>query len=288
MEENDWILLAAIGEGKTMSQASKELFISQPALTYRINKIEEEFGSKLFVRDNKGIKPNPQGEYLIQYAKRMTKELQYVKEKVLSLGSQTKGKLYIGASNAIAQYILPNLLSKFLAYYPEVEPHVITGFSPYLIDKLSKEDIHIAFLREDIEWLYTKKLLKKENVYIVSRDNINLEDLPNLPRIDYKTNQSLQMLIDLWWAKHFQTPPNIIARVDNADVGLEFVRSGLGYAILTELGLSKETALHRIPITHPEGYAMQRDTWLYGSKNSEQFLTVKTFFQFMIDEQPFD
>jgi len=287
LEEYDWILLSKIGEGKTMSQVSEELFITQPALSYRINKIEKNFGSTLFFRSNKGIKANQQGEYLIAYANRMLDELKLIKEQVLSLGTEIKGKLYIGASNAIAQYVLPNLLGKFLKVFPDVEPHVITGFSPYLIDLLSKEKIHIAFLRENMKWIHYKKLLTEENIYIISKNIVQINELPQLPRIDYKTNQSLKKVIDTWWLNNFKLSPNITTVVDNADVCLEFIKSDLGYGILTELGLSKESSLSRIPLKYPKGNNIQRETWLYGSKYSEHYSPVKSFLHFMQEEQVF-
>lgn len=287
VEERDWIMLTKIGEGKNISQVSEELFITQPALTYRINKIESEFGTKLFIRGNKGLKPNHQGEYVIQYAEKMLKELQNTREEVLSMSSLVKGKIYIGASNAIAQYILPNLLSKFLKLFPEVEPHVLTGFSPYLTDLLINEKIHVAFLREDLEWLHFKQFLTKETIYLVSHEQVEIENLPMLPRINYKTNQSLKSLIDVWWSKSFQKPPNITMEVDNGDVCLEIVRAGLGYAFLTELGLSKEKSLWRAPLTNHLGEPLQRETWLYGSKESENYYTVKAFLNFIQEEGVF-
>lgn len=284
MEERDWILLMKLGEGKNISQISEELFITQPALTYRINKIENEFGTKLFIRSNKGLKPNQQGAYVIQYAGQMLKDLQHTKEHVLSMSSHVKGTINIGASNAIAQYILPNLLSKFLNRYPEVEPHVLTGFSPYLTDLLINEKIHVAFLREDLEWLHYKKFLTKEAIYLVSKEPVEIENLPSLPRINYKTNQSLKSLMDVWWSKHFQKPPYITMEVDNGDVCLEIVRAGLGYAFLTELGLSKEKNLWRMPLVNHLSEPLERETWLYGSKASENYYTVKAFLDFIQEE----
>ncbi|MET3506547.1 LysR family transcriptional regulator [Halalkalibacter oceani] len=284
MEEYDWIVLSKIGEGKTMSQISNELFITQPALTYRINKIEKEFGTTLFIRGNKGIQVNHQGEHVINYANRMLEELNNTKEQVLSLGSQIKGKLYIGASKAVAQYILPNLLTKFLNHYPDVEPHVLTGFSPYLVELLSKGKVHIALLRDKIEWPHFTRLLTTESIYLVSKNKIDMETLPQIPRIDYQTNQSLKTVIDAWWSKNFQSPPNITMVVDNADVSFEFVQAGLGYSILTELCLSKDQSLHMVPLQNHLGEFIYRETWLYGSKISENYLAVKAFLSFIEKE----
>lgn len=280
MEEYDWTILSKIGEHKSISQVSEELFTTQPALTYRINKLEKQLGSPLFIRTNKGLKPNNQGEYLIKYANKMLAELKHTKEQILSLASETKGKLYIGATSAVAQHILPKLLSDFLDVHPNVEPNVITGFTPHLLDMLSKENIHIAFLREDIEWLNFKSKIRSEDIFIVSKNPIKIKDLPSFSRIDYKTNQSLKLIIDTWWTQNFNNPPKITSTVDNADVCLEFVRSGLGYAILTGLCLTNENSLYRVPLKN-KNKNIERGTWLYATKDSEDYFTVKSFIEFI-------
>lgn len=283
LEERDWIILLKIGEGKNISQVSEELFISQPALTYRINKIENFFGTRLFIRGNKGIKPTNQGEFIIDYAERMIAELKRVKEEVTSMSSIIKGKLYIGASTAVAQYVLPDLLSRFVSRYPEVEPHVLTGFSPYLTDLLINEKIHIAFLRDNLEWEHDKRLLSTEGIYLVSKNPLDLDELPKLPRINYKTNQSLKSMIDLWWSQHFQKPPNVTMEVDNAEVCLEMVRAGLGYSIITELGLKNQQELCKLPLLDRQSNPLKRNTWIYSSKAAKEFYTVQVFREFLIE-----
>src|SRR5699024_8625742 len=202
MDEQDLNLLVLIGEGKKLKEIADELFITHPSLTYRLNKIEDRFSVKLFIRDNKGIRVTPQGEYLINYAENLTKEFKSIQEKLFTLSDKVEGSLNIGASHAIARHILPSLLKDFLFYYPDVEPYVTTGYTPELTDMLIKEKIHIAFLRENIEWRYSKKFIRSENVYIVSKQKINLNELTKLPRIEYTTNRSLKLLIDQWWREN--------------------------------------------------------------------------------------
>ena len=64
MKTEDWLTLSVIYRTKSLSSAAKELFISQPALTIRLQNIEKEVGCQIAIRSNKGLLFTPEGEYL--------------------------------------------------------------------------------------------------------------------------------------------------------------------------------------------------------------------------------
>lgn len=61
MDTRDWELLLALEEEKSMTKAGERLFLSQPAVVYRLNRMEAEFGTTLFLRSNKGVQFTPAG-----------------------------------------------------------------------------------------------------------------------------------------------------------------------------------------------------------------------------------
>ncbi|GGE27724.1 putative HTH-type transcriptional regulator YraN [Pullulanibacillus camelliae] len=281
MDERDWFILSMMDKERSISRLSEELFISQPALTYRINKIESFFGAQLFVRSNSGLHLTPQGDIAIRYAKHLTKDLKRIRENIYSMEEKVKGTIYIGSSTAIAQYYLPDLLSKFIQLYPEVDFNVVTGLSSPLVSSLTRNDIHIAFLREDMEWAPYKHLLTKENIYLVSKEPVDFKDLPHLSRINYRTNPSLKSLIDQWWTNYFQVPPKIAMDVDTAETCIEFVRAGLGYSILTGSCLKSEHDLCCVPLLNKKGIPLKRLAWMYCTKEAVSYLAVRTFLEFV-------
>src|SRR5699024_11303904 len=68
-----------------------------------------------------------------------------------------------------------------------------------------------------IEWSYYKKNISSSRISIFSKTPIDFFQLPNLPRINYKTNPSLQTIIEKWWKNNFNTPSNIIMQADNSE-----------------------------------------------------------------------
>ncbi|MBP1932178.1 LysR family transcriptional regulator [Ammoniphilus resinae] len=281
MDDLDWTLLTLLDRERSISAIAQELFITQPALTYRVKKMESYFQARLFTRTKKGFLPTPVGELAIEYAKSMKKELKKVQEDIFSLEGKVKGKIYIGSSSAVAQYLLPDLLSKFNDLYPDIELNVVTGFSSSLVPLLYDGKIHVAFLREEIEWNHYKQLLSTEGIFLVSRSPIELEKLPSLSRLDYTTNPSLRGLLDGWWAQNFRVPPKVTMNVDTADTCKEMVRAGLGYTFLTELCLRSEQELCCVPLLNSAGVPLSRQTWLYGTEEAVNFIAVREFLAFI-------
>lgn len=284
MDERDWTLLSLIGQNLSLSDIAKKFYMSQPALSYRIKKIETYFNAELLLRDNRRLQITPQGEQVIDFANKYLNNIEILQETIYSLDSEPKGPLRIGASNAIAQYLLPNILSEYHSLHPKVDLNLVTGFSDSLVDLLKDNQIHIAFLRDDIKWNFYKRKLLSENIYLVSKYPINIKELPSLPRITYKTNPSLKELISNWWTKRFDVPPKITMTVDDAGACKEIVRTGLGYAILPSLTLENTDELYKIPLKKNSTENLKRDTWVYANKSAEEYITAKAFLSFLISD----
>src|SRR5699024_4381303 len=164
-----------------------------------IKKIEVFFNEKLFYRNKLGLYPTPQGEKVIQYAKKTVNDMEKLQENIKSLSNKTSGTIRIGIIRALSMYLLPELLSSFLNKYPDVNINIVTGFSAELMKSLANNYVHLVILREDIEWPYYKKNISSSRISIFSKTPIDFFQLPNLPRINYKTNPSLQTIIEKWW-----------------------------------------------------------------------------------------
>jgi DNA-binding transcriptional LysR family regulator len=128
MEDKDWIILSVLKLERNMTKALDRLFISQPALTYRIQQLEAYFKSKLFVRNRTGIQLTPQGEVVTQYAEEMLKRLQEIHDTIQSMETEVKGTIKLGVSSTVGRYMLPEMLRNYLARYPDVDINIVTRF----------------------------------------------------------------------------------------------------------------------------------------------------------------
>ncbi len=281
MRSQDWEVLKVLYENKNITKTGKQLFISQPALTNRIKQIEKEFGIKIINRDRRGVQFTPQGEYLAKSAEEMILKIRQIKENLTNMESRVVGTINLGVSSFFTKYKLPQLLRSFKDKYPSVEFKVTTDWSKELFHSLYKKDIHIAFVRGEYTWMEQKHLLFEDQLCVASRSEIDLQNLPDLPRINYKTDNLLKSVVDNWWIENFTRPPMITMEVDQVDTCKEMVVNGLGYAILPGMILKGNEDIHKTFITDKENNPHTRKTWMLYHNESLEVNVINAFVTFI-------
>ncbi|USG65006.1 LysR family transcriptional regulator [Brevibacillus ruminantium] len=285
MDYKDWDILTVLNEERNFTKASQRLFISQPALTYRIQHMEEFFKSTLFVRNRNGVQLTPQGELVVQYAEEMKKRLQTVRDTIESMGTEVKGTIKIGVSSTFGQYILPEMLHQYLGRFPQVNVQIITGFSCDIMQLLVSRDIHLAIVKGTHHWHEEKIPLSDESICVVSKEPLDIDQLPSLPRINYQMDPHLKEMIDDWWKQKFHEPSLITMFVDNLETCKEMVKIGRGYTILPSICLQNEQGLFVQPLHKEDGTSLHRKTWIYCHHSSMNFAIVRSFFHFLTEYQ---
>lgn len=91
------------------TKAAAELYITQPAVTKHIQELEHYFKTKLFERKGSQIKLTPAGEILLQHTEQIFAVYQNLEFEMSSFSKKHKGRLRVGASTTVAQYVLPPL-----------------------------------------------------------------------------------------------------------------------------------------------------------------------------------
>ncbi|WNS77991.1 LysR family transcriptional regulator [Domibacillus sp. DTU_2020_1001157_1_SI_ALB_TIR_016] len=281
MDEKDWVALRVLYEEKNFSRAAERLYISQPALTYRLKNLEKEFGTSLFFKIKSGIEFTSEGIYLADYAEEMIKKLQKTKDYMLNMQNEVRGTLRLGVSSNFAQYKLPKILKKFSAQYPNVQFSVNTGWSTDIMHLLNSSSVQLGILRGNYEWYGIKTLLHKERLCLISKEEVDLEDLPELPFINYKTDSSLKNLMNGWWHDRFPDPPRVTMENDRQETCKEMVKQGLGVSILPEICLQPSDNLHTYGLSFKNGEPVLRNTWLMYSQDALRLSTVKAFIDFL-------
>lgn len=105
----------------SFTKAAKELHITQPAVTSHIKELEVSLGINLFDRKRSNISLTQAGEIVLKYTEQAITEYNKMKYEIGLLKNSFSGKLKIGASTTIEQYILPPILAKFNRKYPDIE-----------------------------------------------------------------------------------------------------------------------------------------------------------------------
>jgi DNA-binding transcriptional LysR family regulator len=281
MDQKDWQILKILQEEKNITKAAERLYISQPALTYRIKSLEKEFGVQILHRSKHGIKFTHEGEYLVNYAEKTIHEFQIMKDHLKNMNDFDEGIIRLGVSRNFARYMLPDILAEFLLHYKKVQFNVITSWSQSIIKLIEKDKINIAIMRGENFGNYEKILLTREPIYIINHTDFDLTNLPSLPRINFKTDPGLQKILDRWWNENFSVPPLVTMEIDNIETCLKLVNRGLGYAAVPGIGLKEYSHLNKKVITDSQNEPIVRETWLIYKETDLQYPIISKFIDFI-------
>ena len=103
-----------------ISKAASQLYISQPAISKSIQKLEDNLGAKLFIRSSKGVLLTPEGELLYQHAQVAFESLDIAEEQLHQMVNLGVGSIKIGVSSTLCKYMLLPYLKEFIKENPHI------------------------------------------------------------------------------------------------------------------------------------------------------------------------
>jgi len=172
----------------SFTKAAEELHISQPAVTKHIKEIENQLNTKLFDRKGTSIQLTQSGKTLYGYAEKIRNLYRDMEFEIGQINQQHKGKLIIGASTTIAQYILPEILAKFNTYYKDIKIELLTHNTEDISELLKQGKIDLGIIEGESQSSYFDyKTFKPDEIVLVAKadhplahKNLVLKDLYNL------------------------------------------------------------------------------------------------------------
>lgn len=144
----------AVARHLSFTKAAETLRMTQPAVTFQIKQLEEQFNTRLFERGHgqgSRIHLTPAGELVVQYADRILELNAELQQQMHELAAEISGPLIIGASTTIAEFILPRLLGEFKSHHPQVQPQLVVANSETLITQVSEHLLDLAIIETRVE-----------------------------------------------------------------------------------------------------------------------------------------
>lgn len=285
MNIDDVKLLVMLGEEMNLTTTAQRLYITQPALTYRLRGIEKELGATLFVRHSRGLELTAAGKIVLNYALTFSEEYSNLRERVALAGGNHHFTLHIAVSPAYTKYKLPAFLSKFAKKNADIDIFVESHNSTTCLDLLREKKVQIAIIRGEHFWSGGSEYLGSDAICLVSNKEMNLDALPEEPFISYLTDPILTKTISDWWIEYFKTPPHTIMHINDSDACRQFVSEGLGYSILPSNSHAdkKIPGLHITPLYHVDGEPLIRTSWVKYYKSGMHNPAIQRFINELLD-----
>ncbi|XJZ29043.1 LysR family transcriptional regulator [Bacillota bacterium Lsc_1132] len=277
---SEFHLLAVLAQEMNMRKAAERLFVSQPALSQRLQTIEKDWGVKLFIRGHKGLSLTPAGEQVIQFANEVLEMQEKVKETIDSMQTGITGTLKIAVASIVGQNWLPKILKKYVETYPQVKISLITGWSSEILKHLYDNQVHIGIIRGKPDWKGIKFHLFKDLLYLVDKEISEPEQLmeTDRPFIQFRSDSNYYQEILDWWMRTFKTSPKRTVVVDQIETCKQMVFNGIGYSILPAITLDEATTeIVKVSLLDENQQPLKRDTWLLGYESAFQLKQVQAF-----------
>lgn len=292
MEQNlsQYKIFYEVAKAGNISRAAKELYISQPAISKSISKLEDSLGLSLFTRSSRGVQLTCEGEILFEHVREAFETLSRGEQELKRIQEFDIGHLRIGVSNTLCKYILLPYLKTFVDQYPHMRVTIESQATAQTLARLEQQKIDLGLVAEpsvkkdlsfipvmDIQDIFVATPSYLENLYLREGRDTPLFETGNIMLLD--TSNMTRRYVDEYMSQNNIYPRQIL-EVTTMDLLIEFAKIGLGIGCVIKELVQKELesgVLAEIPLDIP----IHRRTIGFAYHPANQALALKTFLEFL-------
>ena len=292
-------LIALVEEG-SFSRAAKRMLLTQPALTKNIKNAEDCLGVRIVNRSTSGISLTPEGKIIYDYARRMIKLRNEAREKIIALGKNTGGNIYLSASTIPADYILPRVLSSYRKTNPDTKIYIKTADSEAAMNMVLDNEVEIGCIGKKPlnNKLVAEPLWKDRLALIVPKSHpwckkkaVTFPELLEEPFVLRERGSATRDLFEAHLKKSKSlslSQFNICGALGSSEAVKEAVIAGLGVTVISIYAVSREISqglLFEVPV---QGFSPERNFYLIYKRQFDFRPFHKTFVDFIKQYNPLD
>ena len=287
----------AVAEAGNLSKAAKELFISQPAISKAVSKLEQSLSVKLFTRNSRGVKLTEEGALLYEYTCSAFESLRRGEESIKKIHTLGMGHIKIGVSTTLCKHLLLPYLQGFMEAYPHIRLSIECHSTKETLALLEEGKLDIGLVGKQFRSLAFFPLKSIQDTFVASptylanlkerepgltKDSLSLLQQANLLMLDDKNLSRLHL--EDYFSK-YDIHPGQTLEVNNMDLLIEFSKIGLGVGCVIREFVEKELAEGSlVELTLPHSLTKRTAGFAY-NKIAVQNDSVKRLIDFYKGEQ---
>lgn len=255
----------AVAKHGSFTKAADALCMTQPAVTFQIRQLEEQFNARLFDRANGRIALTPAGLVALEYAERILALSADMNARMKEVSGQEVGLLLIGASTTIAEFLLPKILGEFKSRYPGIVPRLSVANSEAVQARVAARSLDLGFIEGDshLPTLITDVCCQDELQVVCVPSHplaqlvaVPLQTLTEHAYIGRELGSGTREVVDRYLQKAGLSPDalQIVMEASSPEALKGLVVTGLGFAIMSRATAEKEVRLGelvQVPLTPP-------------------------------------
>ncbi|MDY6853613.1 MAG: LysR family transcriptional regulator [Thermodesulfobacteriota bacterium] len=257
-------------ELRSFSEVARRRSVTQPAVSFQIQRLERDLGVRLIDRKDKIISMTQAGKCLFSFAKVIEKEMVHFLYNLDQLRDKVVGDLSIVASTMPSEFIVPQLLGEFKSLYPHILPSVVVFDSYTTIEKVQSGEYEVGFcgIAPEGSELELFKVAEDEIVLAVfsghpfaQREKVSLMEVEKEPLIFRNKTSGTQgslegLLLDKGYNMRRCSPTLILG---STQAVVSAIEAGIGISFVSNLAIRKSLALGLVKIIPIDELKLKRN-----------------------------
>lgn len=237
-------------ESKNYTKTAEKLCITQPAVTQHIKYIESKYNIKLFHYVGKTLTLTKAGETFLNNILHLKTMSNTIENNIKTLNTNNKS-LSFGATRTIGEFIVPNIVKKYISEFPSTNLSVVVDNTSTLLDMLKKGLIEFALVEGHFNKSeYETYLFSKEEFVVVTsthnklanKPNVNIDDLLNSRLIIREKGSGTREIFEMWLYEHNYSYESFNHFIELGNINLikDLVKDNLGISLMYKKAIEKE------------------------------------------------
>lgn len=263
--------LVAVADAGAITAAASRLNLTQPALTRRIQLLEQEFGAELLSRSRKGAQLTELGRLVEREARVLIDRYENLKSEIASQQSVTGGTIRIGGGATAVSFVLPDAIAEFQRDFPKVHFHVKEASSSEIASDVADGRLELGLVTQPVRTagLEIQPLVDDHIVLIAAADNplaraqrIQVADLDGQNFVGFEGGSAIRQIVDAS-LREAGIEINVVMELRSIPAIVRMVATTGSLAFVSQLGvhgqgLVREIEVEGLTITRRLGLAQRK------------------------------
>lgn len=269
-------IFIAVAETQQVTRASKQLLLTQSAVSMALGELENQLGGPLFDRHGRSLLLNDRGRYLLPLSKAILHQVANIETTLNEQQGTIAGVLEIVASSTIGNYVLPYLIGAFMQLHPEAHINMLVVNTMTAEKLVATGQADLGFVEGDInvDSLVATSWFEDELGIIVSsthklagRSTFRIPE--DLKETSWVMREEGSGTAEIFTKKlgRYASLLKVVTKTGHTEAIKKAVESGVGAACLSMLTVCRETEEGWLKILPIEGMDMSRQLWIIQHKD---------------------
>jgi DNA-binding transcriptional LysR family regulator len=289
METDLFVTFIAVAKHKSVSRASEEIYLTQPAVTKQIKALERIYDIELFDRKQNKMLLTPDGKHLLEYAYQFLSLLNKSKISVNERSGPLTGTLKIAVNLTLGIYIMPKLIKLFSDLHGHLRFEVFLDNTENVIKGVKRNDVNFGLIGIDLEdALIVNHLFYQDRINLVVWRGLGIKkvyswkELEKLPFIQREKGSDIRESYEQWLKeKRINLKP--VMELNNTEAIKRCIQYGIGFSLLPSCTIEQEIQSGLLRVVSAPYLDLIQRYYICHYRHKKFSKAEKTFLEFLFE-----